>query len=79
MCIKKFRTMSKPEVDSILLANWYYTKCSLDKPTCEKTQLAKKYLVNKINKALTERMFNRNRTFNSVKALIVLLISVFVC
>ena len=70
--------MSKPEVDSILLANWYYTKCSLDKPTCEKTQLAKKYLVNKINKALTERMFNKNRTFNSVKALIFLLTSIFV-
>lgn len=77
MCIKKFRVMSKPEVDSILLANWYYTKCSLDKPTCEKTELAKKYLVNKINKALTERMFQK-RTLNPVKALIFLMITTFV-
>lgn len=69
--------MSKPEVDSILLANWYYTKCRLDKPTCEKTQLARKYLLKEINKALTERMFKKSRTFNSVKALI-LLISIFV-
>lgn len=75
MCIKKFRTMSKPEVDSILLANWYYTKCRLDKPTCEKTQLARKYLLKEINKALTERMFKRS-TFNSVKALIFLVISI---
>lgn len=77
MCIKKFRVMSKPEVDSILLANWYYTKCSLDKPTCEKTKLAKKYLVNKINKALTERMLQK-RTLNPVKALIFLMITTFV-
>lgn len=68
--------MSKPEVDSILLANWYYTKCRLDKPTCEKTQLARKYLLKEINKALTERMFKKNRTFNSVKALIFLVISI---
>lgn len=70
--------MSKPEVDSILLANWYYTKCRLDKPTCEKTQLARKYLLTEINKALTERTFNKNRIFNSVKALIFLVISVFI-
>ena len=50
--------MSKPEVDSILLANWYYTKCRLDKPTCEKTQLAKKYLVNKILKKLKILNYN---------------------
>lgn len=74
MCIKKFRVMSKPEVDSILLANWYYTKCSLDKPTCEKTKLAKSYLVNKIDKALTERMFKK-RTTNPVKALFLLVIT----
>ena len=66
--------MSKPEVDSILLANWYYTKCRLDKPTCEKTQLAKKYLVNKIDKALTGRMLQSSRTLNLVKALSILVI-----
>jgi hypothetical protein len=45
----------KQDVDSILLANWYLIKCKMEKPSCPKTELARKYLVAKINKALFER------------------------
>lgn len=50
--------MDKTEIESILLANWYFTSCklSVNNPhKCEKTQLAKRYLLNKIQKALTEK------------------------
>jgi hypothetical protein len=45
----------KQDVDSILLANWYLIKCKMERPSCPKTELARKYLVSKINKALFER------------------------
>ena len=45
----------KQDVDSILLANWYLVKCKMERPSCHKTELARKYLVVKINKALFER------------------------
>jgi hypothetical protein len=45
----------KQDVDSILLANWYLVKCKMEKPSCPKTELARKYLVAKIKKALFER------------------------
>ena len=47
----------KADIDSILLANWYLTMCRLQSKThtCSKTELARKYLVAKINKALFER------------------------
>jgi len=60
--------MDKTEIDSILVANWYFTSCKLsvsNHHNCEKTQLAKKYLLNKIKKALTEK--SQVKT-NSVKA-----------
>jgi len=45
------------DIDSILLANWYLTMCKLQSKShkCSKTELARKYLVSKINKALFER------------------------
>ena len=47
----------KADIDSILLANWYLTMCKLQSKShrCSKTELARKYLVAKINKALFER------------------------
>lgn len=47
----------KADIDSILLANWYLTMCRLQSKThtCSKTELARKFLVAKINKALFER------------------------
>lgn len=47
----------KADIDSILLANWYLTMCKLQSKShrCSKTELARKFLVAKINKALFER------------------------
>lgn len=46
----------KQDVDSILLANWYFTKCKIENNSCaKKTELARKFLVAKIQKALFER------------------------
>jgi hypothetical protein len=45
----------KQDVDSILLANWYFTKCKIDNPNCQKTELARQYLTAKIKKALFDR------------------------
>lgn len=44
--------MRKTEIDSILLVNWYFTTCKLTKPSCPKTEMARKYLLKKVNKAL---------------------------
>jgi hypothetical protein len=46
----------KQDVDSILLANWYFMKCKIEGNSCaKKTELARKFLVTKIQKALSER------------------------
>jgi hypothetical protein len=57
------------DINSILLANWYLTMCKLssNSHSCEKTELARKYLLAKINKALFER--NRISQVHSNKAL----------
>jgi hypothetical protein len=47
--------MNKADIDSILLANWYFTKLKIENPKCNKTELARKYLVNKINSVLNEK------------------------
>ena len=47
--------MSKTELDSILLVNLYFTGCKLQKPHCPRTELVRKYLSKKINKALVEK------------------------
>jgi hypothetical protein len=45
----------KQDIESILLANWYLIKCKMEKPSCPKTEIARKYLAIKINKALFKR------------------------
>jgi len=47
--------MSKQELESILLVNMYFTDCRLKRPTCAKTDLVRKYLMKKIDKALVKR------------------------
>lgn len=47
--------MSKQELESILLVNMYFTYCRLKRPTCAKTDLLRKYLMKKIDKALVKR------------------------
>jgi hypothetical protein len=44
--------MRKTEIDSILLVNWYFTTCKLTKPSCPKTEMVRRYLLEKVNKAL---------------------------
>lgn len=59
--------MSKQDVDSILLANWYFIKCKMESPSGGKTELARQYLVAKIRKALIDRSMVRS---NAIKAFI---------
>jgi hypothetical protein len=59
--------MNKQDVDSILLANWYFIKCKMDSPSDSKTELARKYLVAKIGKALIDRSKVRS---NAIKAFV---------
>lgn len=47
--------MNKEDIESILLANWYFTKCKIENPSCNKTELARKYLVDKVGSTLKER------------------------
>lgn len=47
--------MKKEDIDSILLANWYFTKCRIETPSSDRTELARKYLTQKVNKVLFER------------------------
>lgn len=47
--------MNKEDIDSILLANWYFTKCKIENPSCGKTELARKYLVDKVSSLLKKR------------------------
>lgn len=48
--------MEKQDIDSILLANFYFLKCKFDNPLCHKTNLARKFLLRKIRKALTKKI-----------------------
>jgi len=48
--------MEKQDIDSILLANFYFLKCKFDNPLCQKTNLARKFLLRKIRKALTKKI-----------------------
>jgi len=47
--------MNKWNVKSILLANNYLLKCKVDQSCCEKTELARKYLIVSIKKTLNQR------------------------
>jgi hypothetical protein len=54
----------KQDVESILLANWYLTLCKIENKSKEKSEVARKYLLAKINEALFERKnkIQSNRT-----------------
>lgn len=47
--------MKKEDIDSILIANWYFTKCRIENPLSDKTELARKYLTQKVQNVLFER------------------------
>jgi hypothetical protein len=48
--------MEKQEIDSILLANFYFVKCKFENPLCAKTDLARRFLNGKIRKALNKKV-----------------------
>lgn len=58
--------MSKREVDSILLANKYFTICKRCSPDCPKTELARRYLTSKIKSALYPSKFSILKSFFSI-------------
>lgn len=58
--------MSKREVDSILLANKYFTICKRCSPDCPKTELARKYMTSKIKSVLYPDKFSRFKSFFSI-------------
>ncbi len=48
--------MNKPDIESILLANWYLINCKKSNGVdCDSVNIARKYLTTRINKALVER------------------------
>jgi len=47
--------MRKQEIDSILIANYYFTKCRIESPTSDRTELARKYLFNIVGRAIVNR------------------------
>lgn len=63
--------MRNSELNSILLVNLYFTGCKLQKPSCPRTEMVRKYLAKRINKASVERN-STGRTSLTSKAFIVL-------
>ena len=53
--------MNKPGIDSILLANLYLIKCKFDECEPERIDVVRKYLTNKINKVLNERVLESQK------------------
>lgn len=49
------REMEKQEIDSILLANFYFIKCKFENPVCSKTEMARRFFLDKISKILSKR------------------------
>jgi len=60
---------NKADIDSILLANWYFINCKkTDNFGCQ--DIARKYITLKIKKALSDRKKNQsNRTFSFLNIL----------
>jgi hypothetical protein len=52
--IKKNHNMDKKYIDSILLANRYFINCKIENLSISKTELARKYLLNRVKSALNE-------------------------
>jgi hypothetical protein len=67
--------MRKTEIDSILLVNWYFTTCKLTNPLCPKTEMVRKYLLKKVNKALiSNRETSKGGTRLLSKAFVILML-----
>lgn len=64
--------MSKDQIDSILIANSYLTKCKCESDCVNKTELARKYLSTKIRKAL-----RRENNYSFFKALLILISNIY--
>ena len=47
--------MKKEDIDSILLANWYLTKCRIENPNSDRAELARKYLTKSVKNALSNK------------------------
>jgi hypothetical protein len=65
--------MKKEDIESILLANWYFTKCRIENPSSDRTELARKYLTKKVSKALLERA-NPTKAFYFISLVISVLL-----
>jgi len=52
--INIFIDMEKKDIESILLANFYFLSCKFDNPLCPKTDLARRFLIRKIKKVLNK-------------------------
>lgn len=59
--------MNQQHIESILLANWYFTACKKLRPNCNKTELARRYLSMQIKKALSD--LNNKKEVQKDKAL----------
>lgn len=58
--------MKKEDINNILLVNDYLVSCKLQKDRCEKkTELARKYLSDRINKALKSRTEKSSTNFKA--------------
>jgi hypothetical protein len=66
--------MRKTEIDSILLVNWYFTTCKLTKPSCPRTEMVRKYLLQKVNKALVNDKPVGNRLLSKAFVFLILLV-----
>lgn len=56
--------MNKQDIESILIANWYLIQCKSNSSSSDKVELARRYLVSRIEKALIDR---RNKNKNQSK------------
>jgi len=48
--------MEKQDIESILIANCYLTHCKLSDPCKNKIEIAKRFLIKKIRKALENKL-----------------------
>jgi hypothetical protein len=69
--------MRKTEIDSILLVNWYFTTCKLNKPSCPKTEMVRKYLLKRVDKALVKKENNYNLIYRTFATLFLLIVTNF--
>jgi hypothetical protein len=64
--------MNKEVIDSILLANSYFIACKIQSHTncnCPKTDIARKYLFSKIQKALKDKKSKKANRFSLVSCI----------